>query len=92
MEVGGIGLGSEMIVDSARIKGVTHHHHLPPERQQRSNRRGVVYHKVQSLTSAQETLNYWKQLPHILKYFRAEEDPTAHLPKDFMSGFLEGRN
>ena len=44
------------------------------------------------LTPLQETLNYWKQLPHILKYFRAEEDPTAHLPKNFMSGFLEGRN
>ncbi|KFY30068.1 hypothetical protein V493_02151 [Pseudogymnoascus sp. VKM F-4281 (FW-2241)] len=46
----------------------------------------------QSHAEYQETLNYWKQLPHILKYFRAEEDPTAHLPKDFMSGFLEGRN
>ncbi|TGO91399.1 hypothetical protein BPOR_0029g00220 [Botrytis porri] len=40
----------------------------------------------------QETLNYWKQLPHILKYFRAEEDPTARLPQNFMTGFLEGRN
>jgi len=38
-----------------------------------------------------ETLNYWKQLPHILKYFRAEEDPTARLPQNFMSGFLEVR-
>jgi len=37
----------------------------------------------------QETLNYWKQLPHILKYFRAEEDPNARRPKDFMAGFLE---
>jgi hypothetical protein len=24
-----------------------------------------------------------------MKYFRAEEDPTAKLPKNFMSGFLE---
>jgi len=40
----------------------------------------------------QETLNYWKQLPHILKYFRQEEDPTARLPQNFMTGFLEGRN
>ncbi|KAI9837576.1 MAG: hypothetical protein M1819_007227 [Sarea resinae] len=40
----------------------------------------------------QETLNYWKQLSHLLKYFRAEEDPTARLPQNFMSGFLEGRN
>ncbi|OJD20781.1 hypothetical protein ACJ73_07884 [Blastomyces percursus] len=40
----------------------------------------------------QETLNYWKQLSHVMKYFRVEEDPTAKLPKNFMSGFLEGRN
>jgi NADH dehydrogenase (ubiquinone) 1 alpha subcomplex subunit 6 len=24
-----------------------------------------------------------------MKYFRAEEDPTARLPKNFISGFLE---
>ncbi|KAK0100062.1 hypothetical protein ONS96_008000 [Cadophora gregata f. sp. sojae] len=46
----------------------------------------------QSHAEYQETLNYWKQLPHILKYFRAEEDPTSHRPKNFMNGFLEGRN
>ncbi|KAL3427073.1 complex 1 protein [Phlyctema vagabunda] len=46
----------------------------------------------QSHAEYQETLNYWKQLPHILKYFRPEEDPTSQLPKNFMSGFLEGRN
>ena len=39
----------------------------------------------------QETLNYWKQLTHVLKYFRAEEDPKAQLPKNFISGFLEVR-
>lgn len=37
----------------------------------------------------QETLNYWKQLPHILKYFRAEEDPNARRPQNFLTGFLE---
>jgi len=37
----------------------------------------------------QETLNFWKQLEHVMKYFRAEEDPTARLPKNFISGFLE---
>jgi hypothetical protein len=37
----------------------------------------------------QETLNYWKQLPHVLKYFRIEEDPKAKLPSNFMGGFLE---
>ncbi len=37
----------------------------------------------------QETLNYWKQVPHVLKYFRADEEPTAQRPKDFMDGFLQ---
>lgn len=37
----------------------------------------------------QETLNYWKQLTHVLKYFRAEEDPSARLPKNFIQGFIE---
>ncbi|CAG7929516.1 unnamed protein product [Penicillium olsonii] len=40
----------------------------------------------------QETLNYWKQLSHVMKYFRPEEDPGARLPRNFVSGFLEGRN
>ncbi|KAI5820015.1 NADH-ubiquinone oxidoreductase 14.8 kDa subunit [Pyronema omphalodes] len=40
----------------------------------------------------QETMNYWKQITQIMKYFRTEEDPRAHVPKDFMTGFLEGRN
>jgi hypothetical protein len=42
--------------------------------------------------SQQETLNFWKQLTHVLKYFRAEEDPKARLPKTFIAGFLEVRN
>jgi NADH dehydrogenase (ubiquinone) 1 alpha subcomplex subunit 6 len=37
----------------------------------------------------QETLNFWKQLSHVLKYFRAEEDPKARLPANFIEGFLE---
>lgn len=37
----------------------------------------------------QETLNYWKQLPHLLKYFRIEEDVNAQRPQNFMAGFLE---
>lgn len=47
---------------------------------------------TQSHTEFQETLNYWKQLPHVLKYFRTDEDPTSARPKSFMSAFLEGRN
>ncbi|KAJ6109845.1 NADH dehydrogenase (complex I) alpha subcomplex subunit 6 [Penicillium sp. IBT 16267x] len=46
----------------------------------------------QSHAEFQETLNYWKQLSHVMKYFRAEEDPGARLPRNFVSGFLEGRN
>lgn len=44
------------------------------------------------IISMQETLNYWKQLSHVMKYFRPEEDPGARLPGNFVSGFLEGRN
>jgi NADH dehydrogenase (ubiquinone) 1 alpha subcomplex subunit 6 len=44
------------------------------------------------LIAKQETLNYWKQLSHVMKYFRPEEDPGARLPPNFVSGFLEGRN
>ena len=37
----------------------------------------------------QETLNFWKQIPHVMKFFREEENPDARLPADFMQGFLE---
>jgi len=47
---------------------------------------------AQSDMEFQETLNYWKQLATIMKYFRKEEDPKARFPRNFMSGFLEGRN
>ena len=40
-------------------------------------------------TFQQETLNYWKQLPHVMKYFRSEEDPSTKLPNNFVQGFLE---
>lgn len=43
----------------------------------------------QSHQEYQETLNFWKQVTHVLKYFRAEEDPKAALPKNFIQGFLE---
>jgi len=41
------------------------------------------------IRGCQETLNYWKQLSHVMKYFRPEEDPNARLPSNFISGFLE---
>jgi len=47
---------------------------------------------MQSHIEFQETLNYWKQLSHVMKYFRSEENPSARLPQTFMAGFLEGRN
>jgi NADH dehydrogenase (ubiquinone) 1 alpha subcomplex subunit 6 len=37
----------------------------------------------------QETMNYWKQMSQIMKYFRAEEDTRADVPRDFMTSFLE---
>jgi len=40
----------------------------------------------------QETMNYWKQLSHVLKYFSAEEGTGTRLPQNFIGGFLEGRN
>ena len=43
----------------------------------------------QSHSEYQETMNYWKQLNHVMKYFRGEEDPKARVPKNFISGFLE---
>lgn len=53
---------------------------------------GRVTGKAIMLTAdAQETLNYWKQLTHVLKYFRAEEDPKARLPKTFIQSFIEVR-
>lgn len=34
-------------------------------------------------------MNYWKQLNHVMKYFRVEEKPKSKLPSNFISGFLE---
>ncbi|KAK6541698.1 hypothetical protein TWF694_007491 [Orbilia ellipsospora] len=40
----------------------------------------------------QETMNYWKQLPHLMHYFRSGKQSDVHIPKTFMDNFLEGRN
>ena len=37
-------------------------------------------------------MNYWKQLSHVMMYFRADEDDKAKLPKSFIGGFLEVRS
>ncbi|KAF8433126.1 hypothetical protein BGX38DRAFT_1223627 [Terfezia claveryi] len=47
---------------------------------------------LQSQKEYQETMNYWKQLTHIMKYFKAEENPSPKVSQGFMQNFLEGRN
>jgi NADH dehydrogenase (ubiquinone) 1 alpha subcomplex subunit 6 len=37
----------------------------------------------------QETMNYWKQQAHIMKYFSTDEPDRARLPSGFMQGFME---
>lgn len=39
----------------------------------------------------QETINFWKQQPHVLKYFQ-DEEATQQKPKpnDFVSRFIRG--
>ncbi len=39
-----------------------------------------------------ETMNFFKQVTHIMKYFRIEEEPRVQLPTSFVGRFLEGRN
>ncbi len=39
----------------------------------------------------QETLNFWKQISHVMKYFKETENPDAKLPQNFMQSFLEVR-
>jgi NADH dehydrogenase (ubiquinone) 1 alpha subcomplex subunit 6 len=41
----------------------------------------------------QETMNYWRQATHIMSYFKEENfRGDKRLPKDFITGFLDGRN
>jgi len=57
---------------------------------QRRHRAWVLYLAMAGSNNiVQETLNFWKQLTHIMKYFRADEDTSVHLPKNFMQGFIE---
>ncbi|ETS79945.1 NADH-ubiquinone oxidoreductase subunit A [Pestalotiopsis fici W106-1] len=48
---------------------------------------------MQNNAEYQETMNFWKQTTHVMSYF-PEENFRGHerLPKNFMHGFLEGRN
>ena len=50
---------------------------------------GVPFVSMLIKAWGQETLNFWKQIPHVMKFFREEENPDARLPANFMQGFLE---
>ncbi|ORY69930.1 complex 1 protein [Pseudomassariella vexata] len=48
---------------------------------------------MQNNAEYQETMNFWKQTTHIMSYFKEENfRGDERLPKNFMQGFLEGRN
>lgn len=54
--------------------------------------RRIVFYRLSEILmwlNRQETLNYWKQLSHVMKYFKTEDNPNARLPNNFMQGFLE---
>ncbi|KAI1751459.1 complex 1 protein [Xylaria castorea] len=41
----------------------------------------------------QEMMNFWKQTTHVMSYFESENfRGSDRLPRNFMQGFLEGRN
>ncbi|KAJ2899098.1 hypothetical protein MKZ38_003404 [Zalerion maritima] len=41
----------------------------------------------------QETMNYWRQMTHMMSYFKDENwRGDKRLPSNFMEGFIEGRN
>ncbi|KAK5372598.1 hypothetical protein LTR20_001628 [Exophiala xenobiotica] len=58
------------------------------EFQVRTARGQYAFHQL-TYGRLKETLNFWKQQTHVMKYWRAEEDENARLPKNFISGFLE---
>ncbi|KAI3343808.1 complex 1 protein [Ustulina deusta] len=48
---------------------------------------------TQNNAEYQETMNFWKQTTHVMSYFESENFRGAdRLPRNFMQGFLEGRN
>ncbi|KAK3044289.1 hypothetical protein LTS18_001691 [Coniosporium uncinatum] len=49
----------------------------------------LLFHSHQEF---QETMNFWKQEMHVMKYWQVEENPKQTLPHNFIGGFLEGRN
>ncbi|KAI1879473.1 hypothetical protein JX265_002427 [Neoarthrinium moseri] len=51
------------------------------------------YRRADIWRTEQEMMNFWKQSTHVMSYF-PEENFRGHerLPKNFMQGFLEGRN
>ncbi|GAP89192.1 putative NADH-ubiquinone oxidoreductase kDa subunit [Rosellinia necatrix] len=48
---------------------------------------------LQNNAEYQEMMNFWKQTTHVMSYFESENfRGSDRLPRNFMQGFLEGRN
>ncbi|KAK5629564.1 hypothetical protein RRF57_005279 [Xylaria bambusicola] len=64
------------------------------ERHRYVNKLGVVdVLLVQNNAEYQEMMNFWKQTTHVMSYFESENfRGSDRLPRNFMQGFLEGRN
>ncbi|KAI0526446.1 complex 1 protein [Xylaria bambusicola] len=64
------------------------------ERHRYVNKLGVVdVMLMQNNAEYQEMMNFWKQTTHVMSYFESENfRGSDRLPRNFMQGFLEGRN
>ncbi|KAI0976230.1 complex 1 protein [Xylaria arbuscula] len=48
---------------------------------------------MQNNAEYQEMMNFWKQTTHVMSYFESENfRGSDRLPRNFIQGFLEGRN
>ncbi|KAI1366991.1 complex 1 protein [Xylaria arbuscula] len=64
------------------------------ERHRYVNKIGVVdVLLMQNNAEYQEMMNFWKQTTHVMSYFESENfRGSDRLPRNFMQGFIEGRN
>ncbi|KAI0802560.1 complex 1 protein [Xylaria sp. FL0064] len=64
------------------------------ERHRYVNKLGVVdVLLMQNNAEYQEMMNFWKQATHVMSYFESENfRGSDRLPRNFMQGFIEGRN
>ena len=51
----------------------------------------VFFSSSLSASYPQETMNFWKQVPHVLKYFEGEENIKGKVPTSFVDSFLQVR-